>query len=101
MPGFDENPTWSPDGSHIAFDTNRDGNLEIYTMSADGSKQTRITNHPAIDAIPSYLPDGRIAFVSERIAKGQRRLFVVGPNGGAAKQITNGAYDTSPDASRY
>lgn len=99
--GFDENPTWSPDGSHIAFDTNRDGNLEIYTMSADGTNQHRVTNHPAIDAIPSYLADGRIVFVSERIAKGQRRLFVVGANGGAVKQITKGAYDMSPDANRY
>ena len=100
-PGFDENAVWSPDGTHIAFDTNRDGNLEIYTMNADGSNPTRVTNHPAIDAIPSYLPDGRIVFVSERVAKGQRRLFVVGPNGGAVKQITKGAYDMSPDANRY
>lgn len=100
-PGFDENPVFSPSGGQIAFDTNRDGNLEIYTMNADGSNQHRVTNNPAIDAIPSYLTDGRIVFVSERVAKGQRRLFVVGSNGGAVKQLTKGSYDMSPDANRY
>jgi Tol biopolymer transport system component len=100
-PGFDENPTWSPDGTRIAFDSNRDGNLEVYVMNADGSAQHRVTNHPALDALPSYLPDGRIVFVSDRVAKGQRRLYVVGGNGGAAKQLTKGAFDMSPDANRW
>ena len=35
-PGYDENPSWSPDGRRIAFDSMRDGNLEIYVMNADG-----------------------------------------------------------------
>ncbi len=34
-------PTWSPDGSRIAFDSDRDGNFEIYIMNADGSDPTR------------------------------------------------------------
>ena len=38
----------------------------------------RVTDHPAIDAIPAWSQDGsRIVFVSERIAKGQRRLSVL------------------------
>jgi len=32
-----------PDGSKIAFGSNRDGNFEIYVMDADGSHQTRLT----------------------------------------------------------
>jgi TolB protein len=100
-PGFDENPTWSPDGREIAFDSNRDGNLEIYVMNADGSAPTRVTNHPALDALPSFLPDGRIVFVSERIAKGQRRLFVANANGSHVQQLTRGSYDMSPDANRW
>ena len=47
--GFNYDPTWSPDGSQIAFLSGRDGNLEIYVMFADGSDQTNITNTPDAD----------------------------------------------------
>ena len=43
-------------GGKIAFQSNRDGNEEIYLMNADGSKQTRLTNNPALDAGPSWGP---------------------------------------------
>ena len=96
--GFDQNASWSPNGRLIAFDSMRDGNLEIYVMNADGTGVRRVTDHPAIDALPTWSQDGsRIVFVSERIAKGQRRLFSVAPSGGAARQLTRGAYDMSPD----
>ena len=79
----------------------RDGNLEIYVMNADGTKQTRVTNHPALDAIPSWSQDSRrIAFVSDRIGKNQRRLFVVKPDGTGVRMLTRGAFDMSPDWAR-
>ena len=40
-------PTWSPDGSSIAFSSSRDGHLEIYRMAADGSAQERLTETAA------------------------------------------------------
>jgi Tol biopolymer transport system component len=100
-PGFDENPSWSPDGKRIAFDSMRDGNLEIYVMNADGTKQTRVTDHPALDAIPSWSQESkRIVFVSDRIAKTQRRLFVMNANGTGVRMLTRGALDMSPDWAR-
>ena len=45
----DEYPTWSPDGTRLAFVSWRDGNAEIYVMNSDGSGLTRLTNHPAND----------------------------------------------------
>lgn len=44
--GFNFDPTWSPDGRQMAFVSDRDGNLEIYVMYADGSGQMNITNTP-------------------------------------------------------
>jgi dipeptidyl aminopeptidase/acylaminoacyl peptidase len=53
---YDYDPAWSPDGSRIAFTSQRDGNPEIYVMHADGSRQTRLTNNPAIDDAPDWAP---------------------------------------------
>ena len=36
-PADDFRPQWSPDGQNIAFDSDRDGNIEIYLASADGA----------------------------------------------------------------
>jgi TolB protein len=49
-------PAWSPDGRHIAFTTDRDGNDEVYIMNADGSGQTNPTNDPDSAAFPVWLP---------------------------------------------
>ena len=58
-------PAWSPDGTKIAFTTDRDGNFEIYVMNADGTGQTRLTNNAAADDEPAWSPDGsKIAFTS-------------------------------------
>ena len=61
----EESPCWSPDGRRIAFTSNRDGNLEIYTQSIDGPA-INVSRHEAIDNFPAWTPDGRIGFVSNR-----------------------------------
>ena len=41
---WDGGPTWSSDGTQIAFETNRDGDYRVYVMNADGTDPTRLTN---------------------------------------------------------
>jgi Tol biopolymer transport system component len=50
----DSFPTWSPDGTRIAFGSDRDGNDEIYIMNADGSNQIRLTYNSAADYYPDW-----------------------------------------------
>ncbi len=59
----DFDPTWSQDGTHIAFRSQRDGDDEIYLMNADGTCQANLTQDPVNDWLPAYSPDGtHIAF---------------------------------------
>src|SRR6266536_705230 len=54
----DRGPKWSHNGTKIAFESNRDGNWEIYLVSAtDGSEPINLTNDAAEDANPAWSPD--------------------------------------------
>ena len=68
-------PVWSPDRRRIAFQSNRDGNWEIYLMHADGSHVRRLTDDDAEDGEPSWSTNGRIDFARDG------RLFTIAPDG--------------------
>ena len=94
--GANAQPAFSADGLHIAFSSNRDGNREIYSMLADGSGETRLTNANANDTQPTWSPDGtRIAFVSGR--SGTPQIWVMQADGSGVTRLTlNAATDTAP-----
>ncbi len=52
----DLSPCWSPDGSKIAFSSDRDGVRQIYVMDADGSRLTRVTSGPDPSFFPAWGP---------------------------------------------
>ncbi len=60
-PAGDLDPVWSPDGTRIAFVSNREGSAEVYLMDTDGGAVTRLTDGGGSQ--PTWSPDGkRIAF---------------------------------------
>ncbi len=63
-PVDDMDPDWSPDGTKIAFVSNRNGGVDqIYVMNADGTNQIRLTDGPRRKQDPDWSPDGsKIAF---------------------------------------
>jgi Tol biopolymer transport system component len=74
----------------IVFESNRDGNLEIYRMNADGSAPTRLTENEATDNLPSISPDGtKVAFSSDR--DGDADIYVMGIDGSGLTQLTSDA----------
>jgi Tol biopolymer transport system component len=72
----------------ILFQSARDGNLEIYTMRADGTGVVRLTTNRARDVVPAWSPDGRkIAFTSNR--DGNRELYVMNADGSEQRRLTH------------
>ena len=81
-------PVWSPDGSKIAFTTNRDGNPEIYVMNRDGSGVRRMTNSPQIDVSPTWSPTGaQLAWVSDRT--GTPKIYIMNVDGTGQRPLIN------------
>lgn len=83
-------PSVSPDGAEIAFVSSREGDPEVYVMSADGQTVRRLTTFHKEDWGPRWSPDGRfIAFLSNR--EGRDRVFVVHPDGSGVRAISGNA----------
>ena len=117
-PGLESNPTWSPDGQFIAYETDDHGNLDVVVQPLSGGELIRLVSDEADDAQPAWSPDGsQIAFVSARdhgghlsislgigpiqdfnITKGADIFIVPAFGGTPIKLVENGAYPSwSPD----
>ena len=94
-------PTWSPDGSKIAFQNDFDSKL--YVMDSDGTDVTPLTAGP--DFSPAWSPDGaRIAFTSTR-DNGVTEIYVMNADGSNQTRLTDNLvpdFDPSwsPDGSK-
>ncbi len=62
----DEYPVWSPDGSQIAFSSDRSGSYGIYVMQADGREAFPVVDTDADEKEPAWFPDSEsLAFSKE------------------------------------
>jgi Tol biopolymer transport system component len=100
-PGWDAYPAWSPDGSKILFQTDRDitpvvpnavipdsMGLEIYAIDADGSDPTCLSWSPEDDIYPTWSPDGsKILFQSAR--DGNWEIYTMNPDGSGQSRLTD------------
>jgi Tol biopolymer transport system component len=91
----------------LAFTSEENGNLDIYTMRPDGSGLTNLTKNLANDFNPFWSPDGsHIAFESDR--NGSMQIYLMEADGSNVTQLTDGKADHrfgslnpwSPDGSR-
>ncbi|MEM1205581.1 MAG: S41 family peptidase, partial [Acidobacteriota bacterium] len=99
-------PVWSPDSRHIAFASDRHGNLDVFVVGVSGGDPRRLTYHSSDDTPTSFSPDGsRILFSSLRLDApgallGDTRmpeLYSVAADGGRPRQELT----TPAEAVRY
>jgi dipeptidyl aminopeptidase/acylaminoacyl peptidase len=105
LPGCEHSePAWSPDGSRIAFVSNRTDdpdanyNTDVWVVDADnddlGARPQQITANPGPDAAPSWSPDGKLIAHLSNLEKGGAALYAtfhlaVSPSaGGDSKLLT-------------
>lgn len=98
----DTDPQWSPDGTRIAFVSDRTGkayddshNTDVWVIPAAGGALTRISDHAFEDENPRWSPDGKqILFTGQTAVHQFAKLYIADSAGGAASQLAVKDFDT-------
>jgi Tol biopolymer transport system component/PKD repeat protein len=88
-------------GGKITFQSNRNGNVDVFVMNPDGSVVTQLTNHPFDDFLPLFSPDGsRIDF--GRCGFGRCDIVVINADGSGERTVLFDGFPGawSPDGNR-
>jgi len=87
---YEGRPRWRPNGSQIAFTSDRYGNDDVYVMDAGGSTPTRLTHHSTDDALGGWTPDGTLLFTTRRTyaqAEWMDEVYQVDADGGTPDRL--------------
>ncbi len=99
-PSEDRYASYSPDGTKILFESNRNGNWDIFLMDADGENQKPVTSDTSQNRRPSWHPSGKkILFESNR--NGVNRLYELNVKNLKAVEIAIEGFDGTPIFARY
>lgn len=102
--------TWSPDGTRLAFDTDRDDPdlgaeppiSDVYTIATDGSELRKLTRSDGFDGAPAWSPDGRTIAFQRSDAPGEAPgIFLMDATDGTGRTRLSSAPDGSVDWSPW
>ncbi len=100
----DTDPQWSPDGTRIAFVSDRTGheyddghNKDVWVIGADGGALTKISEHEFEDDMPRWSHDGKQILYAGRTARRQfPKLYIAASGGGSPSQLVTEELDLIP-----
>ena len=89
FPGFESEPSLSPDGSQVAFSGSgqTQDNFDIYVKLVGPGEPVRLTTDPALDRSAAWSPDGRLIAFQRFNGGGAADIFTVPALGGAERKI--------------
>lgn len=98
-PADDRDPAWSPDGTRIAFASNRDDSWDLYVLDIRTGNVSRLTSTPGFEGAPSWSPDGLWLAYEGYTEAGHLDIFIISSDPAqaqaeGARQVT---YFPGPD----
>ena len=96
-PAMDWAPAWSPDGTQIAFVSDRGGSHQVYVMRADGAELRPVTGLSQGAESPAWSPDGFwlavVTYSGEGSGIDRREIYLVRADGRGTVRLTHNAFD--------
>ncbi len=97
---FDSHPVWSPDGKKIAFESSREGSLDVYLIDAKGGTPKRLTTHSGSETPIAFADNEHVLFSASLMPTAKSIIFAGSTFPQVYKVSTNGGrpelYSTLP-----